>query len=56
MQRYWLEEIRPMFRQTYAAAFVPLAALVSFTVATAQEPKAVGGTKLITNSIGTEFR
>ena len=44
-----------MFRQTYAAAFVPLAALVSFTVATAQEPKAVGGTKLITNSIGMKL-
>jgi formylglycine-generating enzyme len=47
-----------MFRQTFTAALVALAALGSFTLATAQEPKAASGEKQekqITNSIGMKL-
>jgi len=44
-----------MFRQTCTAALVALAALGSFTRATAQEPKAASGTNQITNSIGMKL-
>jgi formylglycine-generating enzyme required for sulfatase activity len=44
-----------MFRQTSVAALVALAALGSFTLAAAQEPKATGGTNQITNSIGMKL-
>jgi hypothetical protein len=46
------EEIGPMFRQMSTAGLVVLAALGSFTLATAQERKAASGEKQITNSIG----
>jgi formylglycine-generating enzyme required for sulfatase activity len=44
-----------MFRQTSTAALVALAALGSFTPATAQELKAASGEKQITNSIGMKL-
>jgi sulfatase modifying factor 1 len=44
-----------MFRQTCTAALVALAALGSFTLAMAQEPKAANGEKQITNSIGMKL-
>ena len=44
-----------MFRQTSIAALAALAALGSFTLATAQEPKAASGKKQITNSIGMKL-
>jgi len=44
-----------MFRQTCTAALVALTALGSFTLATAQEPKAAGGEKQIANSIGMKL-
>jgi formylglycine-generating enzyme len=48
----WLEEIRFMIRKVSLAA---LAALGSFTLVTAQEPKAAGSEKQITNSIGMKL-
>ncbi|MGA2034409.1 MAG: hypothetical protein ABSG68_19360 [Thermoguttaceae bacterium] len=44
-----------MFRQTCTTALAALAALGSFTLATAQEPKAARGEKQITNSIGMKL-
>jgi formylglycine-generating enzyme required for sulfatase activity len=44
-----------MFRQTTIAALAALAALGSFTRATAQEPKAASDEKQITNSIGMKL-
>jgi formylglycine-generating enzyme len=44
-----------MLRQTCIAALVTLAAVGSFTLATAQEPKAATGEKQITNSIGMKL-
>ena len=44
-----------MFRQTCTAALAALAALASFTLATAQEPKAASNEKQITNSIGMKL-
>lgn len=42
-----------MFRQTYAAAFLALTALGTFSLA--EEPKTTGGTDQITNSIGMKL-
>ena len=44
-----------MFRQVGTVALVVLAALGSFTLATAEEPKEAGGKKQITNSIGMKL-
>jgi formylglycine-generating enzyme required for sulfatase activity len=44
-----------MLRQTFTAALATLAALGSFTLATAQEPKAASNEKQITNSIGMKL-
>jgi len=44
-----------MFRKTSTAALVALATVGSFTLATAQEPKAASGEKQITNSIGMKL-
>jgi formylglycine-generating enzyme len=44
-----------MHRQTCIAALVALAAVGSFTIATAQEPKAATSEKQITNSIGMKL-
>ncbi len=44
-----------MYRRMYTAALAALAALASFTLATAQEPKTGGATKQITNSIGMKL-
>jgi len=44
-----------MFRQAFTAALLTLAALGSFTLATAQEPKAASNEKQITNSIGMKL-
>ena len=44
-----------MFRQTWTAALVAVTALGSLTPATAQESKAAGGKKQITNSIGMKL-
>ncbi len=44
-----------MFRQTCASALVALAALGSFSLAIAEEPKAASGEKQITNSIGMKL-
>jgi formylglycine-generating enzyme required for sulfatase activity len=44
-----------MFRQTYAVALLTLAAFGILAPATAEEPKATGGTKQITNSIGMKL-
>ena len=46
-QRYCLEEIPSMLRQMRIAALVALAAIGSFTLATAQEPKATTGDRLL---------
>ncbi len=44
-----------MFRPTSIAAFAALVTVGGFTLATAQEPKATGGTNQITNSIGMKL-
>jgi formylglycine-generating enzyme len=44
-----------MFRRTCIASLVALATLGSFTLATAQEPKAASGEKQITNSVGMKL-
>ncbi len=44
-----------MFRQAFTAALAALATLGSFTVATAQAPKAASGDNKITNSIGMKL-
>ncbi len=44
-----------MFRQVSTIALVVFAALGSLAQATAQEPKAKGGTKQVTNSIGMKL-
>jgi hypothetical protein len=44
-----------MFKRTSISIFLALAALGSFTLATADEPKAAGGEKQITNSIGMKL-
>jgi formylglycine-generating enzyme len=44
-----------MFPKTSAAALAALAALGSFTLTTAQEPKAASGEKQITNSVGMKL-
>ena len=44
-----------MFRPTSIAAFAALVTVGGFTLATAHEPKATGGTNQITNSIGKKL-
>ena len=44
-----------MFRQMWTAVLVALTGFGGLTVATAQESKAAGGKKQITNSIGMKL-